>query len=160
MPLRFASLRHLPRPSPLSLRPLNTVRRYATPSNPPEPSRNSPPPVGLESLFGGHKGKAVAPKPAGVDSPSGPSLPKKPDVGLPGLEGEGNEEGPSEEEGGRRPRLSDFQGGNARKKSAMGGGGGGSGGGGTGGGPGGFGGMSSNQLLLAVVRCVQMHGSC
>ena len=162
MSFRLASLRHLARAKPLSLRPLNNLRPYATPSNPPEPSSNSPPPIGLESLFGGKRGKAVAPKPAGVDSPSGPSLPKKPDVGLPGLEGDGKEERQSEEheEEARRPRLSDFQGGKAGMKSAMGGGGGGSGGGGTGGGPGGFGGMSPNQLFLAAIRFVQTNGSC
>ena len=156
MSLRVASLRHVARASPRYFRPLSATRLYATPSSSPQPSNNTPPPAGLESLFGGEskKGSAVAPKPAGVDAPAGPSLPKKPDVGLPGLGGEGKEgkaAEAAEEEAARRPKLSDFQGGMAGKRAAMGGGGGSGGRGGGPGGPGGFGGMTPNQLLLAVV---------
>jgi len=163
MSLRLASLRHLARASSRSYRPLSAVHLYATLSDAPKPSQNTPPPAGLESLFGGN-GKstrgAVAPQPAGAEPSGGPSLPKKPDVGLPGLEGDGKdgkESQAAEEEAARRPKLSDFKG-NAGKKAAMGGGGGGSGGGGPGG-SGGFGGMTPNQLLLALVRCVQRLGT-
>lgn len=154
MSLRVASLRHLARTVPRSTRPLSAARLYATPSNAPNPSRNTPPPSGLESLFGGESKdrKVVAPIPAGVDAPSGPSLPKKPDVGLSGLDGEGKSGREAEvEEESRRPKLSDFQG-KAGKKSAMGGGGGSGGGAG---GPQGFGGMTPNQMLLAVIRSVR-----
>ncbi|RSH93869.1 AAA ATPase afg3 [Saitozyma podzolica] len=153
MSLRLASLRQL-RPASISFRPI-ALRAYATPSQPPRPSQNAPTPKGLESVFGGSGGKrgtTVAPKPPGSEPPAGPSLPKRPDVELPGGErGERGERGKEEheEEDAERSQL----GGKAGKKVATGGGGGGGSGGsgGPGGMPGGFGGMTPNQLLLAVV---------
>ncbi|WWD16177.1 hypothetical protein CI109_100602 [Kwoniella shandongensis] len=161
MSLRAISLRRLPRYSQTLSRPLIATRSYATPSQSPKPSRNPPPPSGLESLFGGSgkQGTTVAPKPAGVEPPAGPSLPKKPDVGLPGLEGEENrpeDQNEPKDEGMSRKKLSEF-GGRAGKKVGTGGSGGGNGGNGGGaGGPGGlpgggFGGMTPNQLLLAAL---------
>lgn len=156
MSLRALSLRRLPRYSALA-RPFFS-RTYATPGSP-KPSRNPPPPPGLESVFGGSAGKqgtTVAPKPPGVGPPSGPSLPKKPDVGLPGLEGEENRpEDQKEQDEPRRPKLSEQLSGKAGKRVTTGGGGGsggsGGGAGGPGGQPGGFGGMTPNQLLLLAV---------
>ena len=149
MSLRLASLRRLARP-PASLSPL---RYYATPTQPPRPSRNSPTPAGLEGLFGTTKpaGQTVAPKPAGSEPPSGPSTPKTPDVQLGDQpKPPSQSEQPIEDDGEvRRHKLSDTMRGSAGKKSGT-GGGGGSGPGGAGG-PGGLGGMTPNQLLLAVV---------
>lgn len=144
MSLRMRSLRSL-RPISLPLRPI-ILRSYATPSQPPRPSKNSPAPAGIEGLFGSDRkgGTTSAPSPPNVE-PQGPSEPKVPDVDLPGL-GEG-----AKEEKGERPKL----GGLAGKKVGTGGGGGGGSGGGAGG-PGGMGGMTPNQLLLAVVRYVYL----
>ncbi|WVQ71881.1 hypothetical protein IAR50_001423 [Cryptococcus sp. DSM 104548] len=152
MSLRALALRRLPKYTPV--RPL-LARGYATPGSP-KPSRNPPPPPGLESVFGGGKqGTTSAPKPPGVTIPGGPSLPKKPDVGLPGLEGEENRpEDQKDVEEPKKNRLSEQLSGKAGKKVGT-GGGGGSGGGGAGGGPGGqpggFGGMTPNQLLMVAI---------
>lgn len=159
MSLRLASLRQL-RPASIPFRPI-ALRAYATPSQPPRPSQNAPTPKGLESVFGGSGGKrgtTVAPKPPGSEPPAGPSLPKRPDVELPGGErGERGERAKEEheEEDGERSQL----GGKAGKKVATGGGGGGGSGGsgGPGGMPGGFGGMTPNQLLLAVVSTYALY---
>jgi AFG3 family protein len=152
MASRFPALRRLSlAPTYARTLPIAAVRRYAAPTQPPKPSGGNPnpsPPAGLESLFGPgspQEGTTVAPKPAGTGPPSEPSQPKKPDVGLPGLEGEA-EDKPFKER--RNPKLSE-----AGKRVGTGGGGGGGGSGGSGG-PGGQipGGMTPNQLLLAVIR--------
>ncbi|WVQ69779.1 uncharacterized protein L199_007999 [Kwoniella botswanensis] len=162
MSIRAISLRRLPRQSSSSiLRPLLS-RFYATPQSP-KPSRNPPPPAGLEGLFGGRGGTTVAPKPPGSEPPSGPSGPKKPDVGLPGLGGEEqqrpeDQREPPKDEEPKRQKLSEQLGGKAGKKVGLGGNGGSGGSGGSGGPsggpngmPGGFGGMTPNQLLLAAL---------
>ncbi|EIW70170.1 AFG3 family protein [Tremella mesenterica] len=139
-----------------SFRPLLLSRSYATPSQSPRPSRNPPPPPGLESIFGGSKeGTTVAPKSPGLEPPSGPSEPKTPDVEGRGKEGPERPGVSGEEKPPRRPKLSDFAG-NAGKRTATGGdsGGGDSGKSGSGGsGPG----MSINQLLLAVTATMAMY---
>jgi AFG3 family protein len=157
MSFRLSSIRRLAQSSS-SFRPAIGARLYATPSSAPRPSRNSPTPEGLESLFGGtkkasKKGKVVAPRPPGIDPPSGPSLPKKPDVGLPGQDGKGKEgedakeEEEEEESIPKRSKLSEKISGNAGHKVGTGGGGGSGGGGG----PGGAGQWSPNQLLLFAI---------
>ena len=160
MAYRLAALRRLPISRQSRVTPA-LLRSYATPTQPPKPPRNKPPPKGLEGLFGNPKpasGTPVAPKPAGVEPPAGPSLPKRPETELPGGFEEGKEEPSTEEDAEtKRAKLSDKLGGNAgRKVGTGGGGGGGSGPGGEG--PNGFGGMSGNQLLLALISCVLTSG--
>ena len=156
MSLRLVALRRLAaRPSTTSLTRLSAIRSYATPSQPPRPSNNTPPPPGLEGLFGspsGKKGSTVAPKPAGSESPSGPSQPKRPDVELPGEERHGTPAEEEASEGPQRKKLSELSG-KAGIKVGTGGGGGGPGGSGGSGGPGGggFQNLSPNQLLLAAL---------
>ncbi|WVO14111.1 hypothetical protein L204_101739 [Cryptococcus depauperatus] len=154
MSLGALSLRRLPRYNRVPLPQTFLSRFYATQDSP-RPSRNSPPPPGLESVFGGSTGKqgtTVSPRPPGISSPSGPSLPKKPDAGLPGLEGEENL--PEDQKDGKqqKPKLSEQLSGKAGKRVGTGGGGSGGGaGGGPGGQPNGFGGMTPNQLLLVAL---------
>ncbi|WVR05418.1 hypothetical protein IAU60_002433 [Kwoniella sp. DSM 27419] len=158
MSLRAISLRRLPRQtSSTVVRPLLS-RSYATPTpQSPKPSRNPPPPSGLESVFGGNSGSGtpVAPKPAGIDPPAGPSQPKKPDVGLPGLGDEGpvpeDQKEVKADESPRRSKLSELEGKGGKRVGTGGGGSGKGDSGGPAGGPGGFGGMTPNQLLLAAL---------
>lgn len=126
-----------------------------TTSGKPRPGQR---PAGLEGLFGdpapsgaGTTGPGAPsgpdlhpPTPPGTEHPSEPSPGKRPDVGLPGLEGEDG--APSFKE--RRKKLSESTG--QGTKTAFGGGGGG--GGGSGGGmPGGGFGLTPNQLMWAII---------
>lgn len=125
-----------------------------TTSEKPRPGQR---PAGLEGLFGdpapsgaGTTGPGAPtgadlhpPKPPGTEHPSEPSPGKRPDVGLPGMEGEDG--APSFKE--RRKKLSESTG--QATKTAFGGGGGG---GGSGGGmPGGGFGLTPNQLMWAII---------
>ncbi|KAL7424251.1 AAA ATPase afg3 [Cryptotrichosporon argae] len=127
MSLRLASRSYRRIPSLLP-----TARLYVTQ---PRPSQNTPPPPGLESVFGGKSATrpgTVAPKPTGTE----PSEPH-------GQDGPSTEP-PETSWKERRPKLTDA-------KKATGGGGGGGGGSGGGPGQGGFGGLTPNQALLAAL---------
>lgn len=96
----------------------------------------------------------MAPKPPGSEPPAGPSLPKRPDVGLPGLGEQPKPEAEAEAadaEGSQdklREKLSDLQG-KAGRQAGTGGGGGG--GGSPGGPPPGRPGITPNGLIMALV---------
>lgn len=156
-------------PFPTVPRASLALRAYASRPSLPRPSRNTPTPAGLESVFGGKagpKGTTSGDKP-NLGSPSEPHKPDSPDVPSPsGPHGKPSRPealGPEEQKGEdgeedgkswaeRRPRLSDeFEKGGKKRVATGGGGGGGGGGSGGPGGPGGFGGLTPNQLLLAAL---------
>jgi AFG3 family protein len=149
LPLRRLATPRLAVPA----RTLLSARAYATPSQPPRPSQNTPTPAGLETVFGGK----ATPRARRADKPAAVEAEAKQEKAKETKEKENEKEEDSEEGGSwaeRRPRLSDeIQSHSGSKKSGA-GGGGGAGAGGSGGGAGGgngWQGLTPNQLLLALM---------